>query len=85
MNQERLLARNIYPPRKNPRTVSIKGRARRSEGIETNSFNDDYGAWPGARIVPQDSAPTSVCRPPQARGPLPAIRRARPLIVASSE
>ena len=35
---------------------SIKGRAWRSEGTEGNSFNDDYGAWPCARIFSQVSA-----------------------------
>jgi hypothetical protein len=39
-------------PGKSTTLVSIEGRAWRSEGTETNSFNDVFGAWLCARMVP---------------------------------
>jgi hypothetical protein len=36
-------------------TAAIEGRARMSEGTETNSFNAVFGAWLGARIFPRHS------------------------------
>src|SRR6266849_8737991 len=45
----------IHGQRKNYDTVSIEGRARRSEGTETNSFNAVFGAWLAARIFPRCS------------------------------
>src|SRR5688572_26631722 len=74
-------------------TVSIERRARRSEGTEANSFNDVFGAWLCARIVPRACSTNSVCRPalsedgglPQVTGPLPSLRRTRRLIPCPSK
>jgi hypothetical protein len=50
------LVMNIaWLPGKSTTLVSIEGRAWRSEGTETNSFNDVFGAWLGARILPRRS------------------------------
>jgi hypothetical protein len=84
------LDRIIYALRKINDTVSIEGRAWRSEGTETNSFNDVFGAWLCGRIfftqllhkLSLQACPEIVEGLPQVTGSLPSLRRARHLIVA---